>query len=53
MTKSSFPEKIHFHFSFLCDIDGHLDEIKLKFLEEMVIGIRPISVYKAHNFRKK
>ena len=59
MTKlQSFPEKNSFSsFFFLCDIDGHLDEIKIKnSLEEMAFhceDMHVLGVYKAHNFREK
>ena len=59
MTKlQSFPEKNSFSsFFFLCDIDGHLDEIKIKnSLEELAFhceDMHVLGVYKAHNFREK
>ena len=56
MTKlQSFPEKIHFRHSFLCDIDGHLDE-KIKNSLELAFhceDMHVLGVYKAHNFRDK
>ena len=59
MTKlQSFPEKNSFSsFFFLCDIDGHLDEKKIKnSLEELAFhceDMHVLGVYKAHNFREK
>ena len=59
MTKlQSFPEKNSFSsFFFLCDIDGHLDEKKIKnSLEELAFhceDMHVLGVYKAHEFRKK
>jgi len=59
MTKlQSFPEKNSFSsFFFLCDIDGHLDEKKIKnSLEELAFhceDMHVLGVYKAHNFRDK
>ena len=59
MTKlQSFPEKNSFSsFFFLCDIDGHLDEKKIKnSLEELAFhceDMHVLGVYKAHDFRKK
>ena len=59
MTKlQSFPEKNSFSsFFFLCDIDGHLDETKIKnSLEELAFhceDMHVLGVYKAHNFREK
>ena len=59
MTKlQSFPEKNSFSsFFFLCDIDGHLDEIKIKnSLEELAFhceDMHVLGVYKAHSFREK
>ena len=59
MTKlQSFPEKNSFSsFFFLCDIDGHLDEIKIKnSLEELAFhceDMHVLGVYKAHEFREK
>ena len=59
MTKlQSFPEKNSFSsFFFLCDIDGHLDEKKIKnSLEELALhceDMHVLGVYKAHEFRKK
>ncbi len=59
MTKlQSFPEKNSFSsFFFLCDIDGHLDEKKIKnSLEELAFhceDMHVLGVYKAHKFREK
>ena len=59
MTKlQSFPEKNSFSsFFFLCDIDGHLDEKKIKnSLEELAFhceDMHVLGVYKAHEFREK
>lgn len=59
MTKlQSFPEKNSFSsFFFLCDIDGHLDEKKIKnSLEELAFhceDMHVLGVYKAHDFREK
>ena len=59
MTKlQSFPEKNSFSAFFLwCDIDGHLDEKKIKnSLEELAFhceDMHVLGVYKAHEFRKK
>ena len=59
MTKlQSFPEKNSFSsFFFLCDIDGHLDEKKIKnSLEELAFhceDMHVLGVYKAHDFRQK
>ena len=59
MTKlQSFPEKNSFSsFFFLCDIDGHLDEKKIKnSLEELAFhceDMHVLGVYKSHNFREK
>ncbi len=59
MTKlQSFPEKNSFSsFFFLCDIDGHLDENKIKnSLEELAFhcdDMHVLGVYKAHPFREK
>ena len=59
MTKlQSFPEKNSFSsFFFLCDIEGHLDEKKIKnSLEELAFhcqDMHVLGVYKAHDFRKK
>ena len=59
MTKlQSFPEKNSFSsFFFLCDIDGHLDEKKIKnYLEVLAFNcedMHVLGVYKAHEFRKK
>ena len=59
MTKlQSFPEKNSFSsFFFLCDIDGHLDEKKVKnSLEELAFhceDMHVLGVYKAHEFREK
>ena len=59
MTKlQSFPEKNSFSsFFFLCDIDGHLDEKKIKnSLEELAFhceDMQVLGVYKAHEFREK
>ena len=59
MTKlQSFPEKNSFSsFFFLCDIDGHLDEKKIKnSLEELAFhcdDMHVLGVYKAHSFREK
>ena len=59
MTKlQSFPEKNSFSsFFFLCDIDGHLDEKKIKnSLEELAFhceDMHVLGVYRAHEFRKK
>ncbi len=59
MTKlQSFPEKNSFSsFFFLCDIDGHLDEKKIKnSLEELAFhcdDMHVLGVYKAHPFREK
>ncbi len=59
MTKlQSFPEKNSFSsFFFLCDIDGHLDDKKIKnSLEELAFhceDMHVLGVYKAHEFRKK
>ena len=59
MTKlQSFPEKNSFSsFFFLCDIDGHLDEKKIKnSLEELAFhceDMHVLGVYKAHRFREK
>ena len=59
MTKlQSFPEKNSFSsFFFLCDIDGHLDEKKIKnSLEELAFhceDMHVLGVYKAHDFEKK
>ena len=59
MTKlQSFPEKNSFSsFFFLCDIDGHLDEKKIKnSLEELAFhceDMHVLGVYKAHQFREK
>ena len=59
MTKlQSFPEKNSFSsFFFLCDIEGHLDEKKIKnSLEELAFhceDMHVLGVYKAHNFREK
>ena len=59
MTKlQSFPEKNSFSsFFFLCDIDGHLDEKKIKnSLEELAFhceDMHVLGVYRAHKFRKK
>ena len=58
MTKlQSFPEKNSFSsFFFLCDIDGHLDEKKIKnSLEELAFhceDMHVLGVYKAHKFRE-
>ena len=54
----SFPEKNSFSsFFFLCDIDGHLDEKKIKnSLEELAFhceDMHVLGVYKAHEFREK
>ncbi len=59
MTKlQSFPEKNSFSsFFFLCDIDGHLDQKKIKdSLEELAFhceDMHVLGVYKAHSFREK
>tara|TARA_B100000963_G_scaffold326444_1_gene313477 strand:- start:33 stop:866 length:834 start_codon:yes stop_codon:yes gene_type:complete len=59
MTKlQSFPEKNSFSsFFFLCDIEGHLDEKKIKnSLEELAFhcqDMHVLGVYKAHDFREK
>ena len=59
MTKlQSFPEKNSFSsFFFLCDIDGHLDEKKIKnSLEELAFhceDMHVLGVYKSHAFREK
>tara|TARA_B100001027_G_scaffold161680_1_gene114362 strand:- start:275 stop:1102 length:828 start_codon:yes stop_codon:yes gene_type:complete len=59
MTKlQSFTEKNSFSsFFFLCDIDGHLDEKKIKnSLEELAFhcdDMHVLGVYKAHPFREK
>ena len=59
MTKlQSFPEKNSFSsFFFLCDIDGHLDEKRIKnSLEELAFhceDMHVLGVYKAHEFREK
>ncbi len=59
MTKlQSFPEKNSFSsFFFLCDIDGHLDEKKIKnSLEELAFhceDMHVLGVYRAHDFREK
>ena len=59
MTKlQSFPEKNSFSsFFFLCDIDGHLDEKKIKnSLEELAFhceDMHVLGVYKADKFREK
>ena len=59
MTKlQSFPEKNSFSsFFFLCDIEGHLDEKKIKnSLEELAFhcqDMHVLGVYKAHSFREK
>ena len=59
MTKlQSFPEKNSFSsFFFLCDIDGHLDQEKIKnSLEELAFhceDMHVLGVYKAHSFREK
>ncbi len=59
MTKlQSFPEKNSFSsFFFLCDIDGHLDEKKIKnSLEELAFhceDMHVLGVYEAHHFREK
>ena len=59
MTKlQSFPEKNSFSsFFFLCDIDGHLDDKKIKnSLEELAFhceDMHVLGVYKAHEFREK
>mgnify|MGYP000533375155 CR=1 FL=1 len=59
MTKlQSFPEKNSFSsFFFICDIDGHLDEVRIKnSLEELALhceDMHVLGVYKAHNFRQK
>tara|TARA_B100000989_G_scaffold296577_1_gene280125 strand:- start:822 stop:1649 length:828 start_codon:yes stop_codon:yes gene_type:complete len=59
MTKlQSFPEKNSFSsFFFLCDIDGHLDEKKIKnSLEELAFhceDMHVLGVYRAHELRKK
>jgi len=59
MTKlQSFPEKNSFSsFFFLCDIDGHLDEKKIKnSLEELAFhceDMHVLGVYRAHDFRQK
>ena len=59
MTKlQSFPEKNSFSsFFFLCDIDGHLDEAKIKnSLEELAFhceDMHVLGVYKSHEFRQK
>ena len=59
MTKlQSFPEKNSFSsFFFLCDIDGHLDEKKIKnSLEELAFhceDMHVLGVYKSHDFREK
>ena len=59
MTKlQSFTEKNSFSsFFFLCDIDGHLDEKKIKnSLEELAFhcdDMHVLVVYKAHPFREK
>ena len=59
MTKlQSFPEKNSFSsFFFLCDIDGHLDETKIKnSLEELAFhceDMHVLGVYKSHEFRQK
>ena len=59
MTKlQSFPEKNSFSsFFFLCDIDGHLDDRKIKnSLEELAFhceDMHVLGVYKAHEFREK
>ena len=59
MTKlQSFPEKNSFSsFFFLCDIDGHLDDKKIKSsLEELAFhceDMHVLGVYKSHEFRAK
>ena len=59
MTKlQSFPEKNSFSsFFFLCDIDGHLDEKRIKnSLEELAFhceDMHVLGVYRAHDFRQK
>ena len=59
MTKlQSFPEKNSFSsFFFLCDIDGHLDDKKIKnSLEELAFhceDMHVLCVYKPHEFREK
>ena len=54
----SFPEKNSFSsFFFLCDIDGHLDDKKIKSsLEELAFhceDMHVLGVYKSHEFRAK
>ncbi len=59
MTKlQSFPEKNSFSsFFFLCDIEGHLDQKKIKnSLEELAFhceDMHVLGVYEAHSFREK